>query len=67
MEDFTPPAGFRLVGRTNSIEEAERLASQYELQGFETRIVKRERGGIALYELWVGKKPEIFSGPRSLG
>ena len=45
----------KLVGRTQSIEEAERIAKQYELQGFRTSIVKRSQAGVDLYEVYAGK------------
>ena len=61
-----PPDGilegrFQLVGRTQSIEEADRLAEQYVMQGFISKIVKKSQGGIALYEVWIAKKPDIIS------
>ena len=56
-----PGAPYRLVARTQSIEEADRIAGQYEREGFETKIVKREQGTIAVFEVWVTKKPDIFS------
>ena len=45
----------RLVGRTQSIEEAERISKQYEAQGFKTKIVKRSQAGMDLYEVYAGK------------
>ena len=56
-----PGRQFRLVARTQSIEEANRIAEQYEMKGFETQIVKRMQGTIAIYEVWIAKKPDIFS------
>ncbi len=50
-----------LVARTQSIEEANRIAEQYELKGFETYIVKKTQGGVTLYEVWASKEPEVFS------
>lgn len=52
----------KLVARTQSIEEAERIAQQYELKGYKTSIVKRSQAGIALYEVWAGKEPDILTG-----
>jgi hypothetical protein len=57
-----PGKQFRLVARTPSIEEANRIAEQYELQGYETQIVKKSQATLAVYEVWVSKEPEIFSG-----
>ncbi|MDD5340548.1 MAG: hypothetical protein PHV13_04855 [Candidatus ainarchaeum sp.] len=45
----------RLVATVQSIEEAERLAEQYEMQGFETRIIKKKQGNLSVYEVWIGK------------
>lgn len=53
----------QLVARTNSIEEAEKVADTYRARGFETKIVRKEQAGIVLYEVWAGKKPEIFKAP----
>jgi len=50
-----PGTRMRLVATTQSAEEAERVAEQYGLQGFETRVVKRKRGALAVYEVWAGK------------
>jgi hypothetical protein len=51
----------RCVARTADIAEAERIAETYRLQGFETLILKTARAGLALYEVWVSKEPEIKS------
>jgi hypothetical protein len=50
-----PGMRMRLVATTQSIEEAERIAEQYEMQGFETRIIKRKQGNLSVYEVWIGK------------
>lgn len=55
----------RLVASTQSIEEAERIAQQYELRGYRTAIVKRSQAGIALYEVWAGKEADILTGKSS--
>ncbi len=47
-----------LVGRTQNIQEAEQLSSQYEMQGFSTKIVKKGQTPTIIYEVWAGKKPE---------
>lgn len=57
-----PGKQFRLAARTQSIEEANRLAEQYEMQGFETQIIKKTQGALAIYEVWIAKEPEVFSG-----
>ncbi len=62
--DITKPSpgpGERLVARTQSIEEANRIAEEYEMKGFQTRISKKKEGNIALYEVWISKKPDVFS------
>ncbi|MFN7990680.1 MAG: hypothetical protein U0R44_00825 [Candidatus Micrarchaeia archaeon] len=51
----------RMVGRTADIAEAERIAEGYRLQGFQTEIVRRSQGGIAFYEVWAEKEPDIRS------
>jgi hypothetical protein len=56
-----PDPRFRMVARTQSIGEADRIAEQYSMQGFETRIVKRAQGTISIYEVWVAKPPQIIS------
>jgi len=56
-----PGKQFRLVATTQSIEEANRIAEQYEMKGFETQIVKKKQGTIAIYEVWVAKEPDVFS------
>jgi len=55
------PREARRVAGTQSLSEAERIAEQYSLQGFETWITKKSQGGITLYEVWVHKLPDIFS------
>jgi len=52
---------FRLVGRANSIADAEQIARQYEAQGFMTKIVKKSMGGISVYEIWAGREPDVLS------
>ena len=56
-----PGRDYRIVARTQSIEEAERIAEQYNLQGFETRIMKKTQGTVYIYEVWASKPPDIFS------
>lgn len=51
-------ARMRMIARTQDRNEAERIADQYGKSGFKTAIVKDERGGIALYEVWIGKGPD---------
>jgi len=57
-----PGKQYRLVARTQSLEEANRIAEQYEMKGFETQIVKKTQGTITVYEVWVAKEPEVFTG-----
>ncbi len=59
-----PGSQYRLVARTQSIEEANRIAEQYEMKGFKTQIVKKRQGTITIYEVWIAKEPEIFSGKK---
>jgi len=50
-----PGTEMRLIARTQSIEEANRIAEQYELEGCETQIIKKRQGILAIYEVWAGK------------
>ncbi|MEM2909003.1 MAG: hypothetical protein QW171_02470 [Candidatus Bilamarchaeaceae archaeon] len=52
----------RCVARVLDINEAERIAEDYEMKGFKTYIIKRKQGSVALYEIWVEEKPRIFEG-----
>jgi len=58
-----PETTMRMVGRTTNLEEANRLAERYEAEGFETEIRKIKQAGIVMYEVWIGKKADIFSAP----
>jgi hypothetical protein len=55
------PGNMRLVGRTPDIAEAERIAEEWRLQGFEARIIRRSEAGMSLFEVWIGREPEIKS------
>lgn len=50
----------RCVTRTMSIEEANRISEQYEAEGYRTEIIKRKRGEIAMYEVWISGEPKGF-------
>lgn len=54
-----PGKQMRLIATTQSIEEANRLAEQYEMQGFDTKIVKRKQGSLSLYDVWIGKTESV--------
>jgi len=56
-----PGARMRLVATTQDINEANRIAEQYEMQGFQTKIMKRMQANLAIYEVWIGKNPDVFS------
>ncbi|MBU0591515.1 hypothetical protein KKF81_03955 [Candidatus Micrarchaeota archaeon] len=60
-EVMKPFENMKLIARTQTIQEAETISKQYEMQGFQTRIIKKEQGNIAIYEVWIGKKPDVFS------
>ena len=51
----------RMVARTLSIEEAHRVAQQFEAQGYEIDIVENKQGALAVFEVWAGKKGEGLS------
>lgn len=55
-----PVSGERLVARTQSIEEANKAAEQYEMQGYSSRIAKKTQGHLSIYEVWVSKKPDAI-------
>ncbi len=57
-----PGTQMRMVGRTNSIEEANLIAERYEAEGYETQIVKKKQASLTIYEVWAGKKPDVFTG-----
>ena len=52
----------RMVGRASSIEEANSIAQRYEAEGYETEIMKKSQAGLTVYEVWAGKKPDVFMG-----
>ncbi len=56
-----PGARMRLAATTQDINEANRISEQYAMQGFQTKIVKRMQANLALYEVWIGKSPDVFS------
>ena len=56
MEPF--PSTGKCIGHTVSIDEANRLAQQYQVQGFETKIFEKKEAGLILYEIWIFKKKE---------
>ncbi len=51
----------RLIARTQNIGEAERIARQYEMQGFKTKVMRKMQGAIVIYEVWVGKSEGLGS------
>jgi hypothetical protein len=65
--DIGQDLGRRCVGRTQSIEEAQRVAQRYEMEGFAAEIISKTRAGITVYEVWVSKAPDVFSLKPPLG
>jgi len=59
---ITSSPTMRIVSRTQSIEEANLIADSYEKQGFDTQIIKKQQGHLAIYEVYAGKKPDIITG-----
>ena len=51
----------RLVARALSIEEAHRIAERYDAEGYKTKIVENKQGNLAMFEVWVGKEPDVFT------
>jgi hypothetical protein len=62
MPDIGPSGARRCVGRTQSIEEAEMLVKKFEAQGFIAEIIRKSQAGLTLYEVWVSRQPDVFSG-----
>ncbi len=69
MEEEKPIAErgpmLRCVARTMSIEEANRISEQYEADGYKTEIIKRKRGEITIYEVWITGEPKGFYAKRA--
>lgn len=59
---ITDKPTMRIVARTQSIEEANKIAEAYQLEGFDTQIIKKQQGNMVLYEVYAGKKPDILLG-----
>lgn len=59
--DFGQGSGKRCVARTQSIQEAEEIARRHEGEGFDVEIRRIGQAGITVYEVWAGRKPDIFS------
>ncbi|NYZ73935.1 hypothetical protein H0O00_02220 [Candidatus Micrarchaeota archaeon] len=59
---ITTPTRFKCMGRTQNLLEAERIAQQYRMRGFEVRVNRKMQGSITIYEVWVAKEPDILSG-----
>ena len=57
-----PETPMRCVGRTTNLEEANLIAERYEAEGYETEIIKKKQGSMSLYEVWIGKKADVFMG-----
>ena len=55
-----PGQPLMLVGRTQNIAEAEQIAQTYEMQGFDTKIVRKGQTPVVIYEVWATKKKEGF-------
>lgn len=53
---FSRGTPMRCVARTQSIEEAQRVAESFEMQGYTTQIIEKKQGTLKLYEVWVGKE-----------
>lgn len=59
---ITTPTRFKCMARTQNMLEAERIAKQYRMQGYEVKINRRGQGGITLYEVWAAKEPDVLQG-----
>ncbi|MFA6530542.1 MAG: hypothetical protein WCT31_02340 [Candidatus Micrarchaeia archaeon] len=57
----------RMVARTFSIEEAQRIRETYESQGYDAEIIENKQGNMRIYEVYVKKEKEgFFAPPRTL-
>ena len=57
-----PGNDFRCVGRTQNLEEANLMAQRYESEGYETQIIRKMQAGLAIYEVWISKRPDALEG-----
>lgn len=55
-----PRRSGRIVARTQSLEEADRIAEDYRLRGFDVHITRSGQGSVVLYEVWVSKEQDTF-------
>ncbi len=56
-----PEPGRRLAAKTQSIQEAEDAARRFEAEGYSAEIRRISRSGITIYEVWISRKPDVFS------
>jgi len=57
---ITDSPTMRIVARTQNLEEANQIAEQYQSNGFDTRIIKKQQGNISLYEVYAGKIQDML-------
>lgn len=50
----------RCVARTQDLMEANRVAEEYEAKGYQVNIVKKQKGGVTLYEVWAKGETKTF-------
>ncbi len=46
----------RLVARCRNIIEAETISTQYQMKGFQTKIIKKGNDPIVVFEVWATKE-----------
>lgn len=52
------PSVGRCVANTLNIEEAHRIAEQYQAEGYETKIFEKKEAGLIMFEVWIFMKKE---------
>ena len=62
LQVMGPEKEFRLVATTTNLAEANTIAEQYEMKGYQTKITKKMRAGLSVYQVWVAKSPYVFQG-----
>lgn len=56
-----PGGTWRLIATCQSIAEAEAISEQYDLMGYQTKIIKKMQGRLSLFEVWASKTTNILT------
>ena len=60
-----PEREFRLVATTTNLAEANTVAEQYEMQGYQTKITRKMKAGISIFQVWIARPPFVLQGGAS--